>query len=91
MGFLILASLFQSCQENEYKKGTVYMVQMNKGYTTWRIDSINKKHIWYTENDLHVIDSLNIKFINKPKFYTDISKKMTKKEFKTITYKYPIE
>lgn len=67
------------------------MVQINKGFTTWKIDSISKKHIWYTENDLHVIDSANIEFINKAKFYTDLPKKIDKKEFKTITYKYPIE
>lgn len=91
MGIFILAGLLQSCQKNGYQKGEVYMVQINKGFTTWRIDSIGKKYIWYTENDLHVIDSLNIRFINKPKFYTDLPKKINKKEFKTITYKYPIK
>ncbi len=82
---LVLIIFFtNSCNKNSLnpKNGEAYIVLLENGnFTTWKIDSTDKKTIWYICNDYEVSDKRAILEIQLSENYTDAPKSINKETF----------
>ncbi len=72
-----------ACQKTSpWHTGQHFVVQKENGqFTTWLIDSISKKHIWYIESDFSVDDSIYLDSLTSFRLYTDLPSKTSRKQF----------
>jgi hypothetical protein len=83
---ILLLSLSSCNSKKEIHKGDYYLIRTQEGhYTTWLIDSISKKYIWYIPSDLEVHDSLYLDSLTSYRLYTDKPHQLKKKDFKRLS------
>ncbi len=83
---LFLSVILLSCQKIPFEKGDEFIVRKSGGkYTTWRIDSISRREVWYTESDFEVADSTYLDSLSGYTRYTDKPYRMKVKDFISLT------